>query len=178
MTTPVVLTGQLNELVLVSNSAKNVSAATINEILQKTPGGNTLGIDPEDTSTFHSYDVRTGICLVTNPNCTVENVFEALKRYPAPGATGESIYDGAITDVVIGPFGAGPVVHYLDRRINQRERRSAKLQEWNFARHLWQREFLLLQSGRSWGEFRCVVSAYSECDQILYGRMQLKVARA
>jgi hypothetical protein len=114
MNTPVVLTGQLNELVLVSNSAKNVTLATINDILQKTPGGNTLGIDPGNTATFHSYDVRTGICLVTNPNCTVENVFEALKRYPAPGATGESIYDGATTNVTIGPFGAGPVVHYLD----------------------------------------------------------------
>jgi hypothetical protein len=90
MTTPVVLTGQLNELVLVSNAAKSVSIDTINDILQKTPGGNTLGIDPGDASTFHSYDVRTGICLVTNPNCTVENVFEALKKYPAQGATGES----------------------------------------------------------------------------------------
>src|SRR3954469_2468862 len=120
MTTPVVLTGQLNELVLVSNSAKNLTVATINDILQKTPGGNTLGIDPGDTSTFHSYDVRTGICLVTNPSCTVENVFEALKRYPAPGATGESIYDGAITDVAIGPFGAGPVVQDIPGEFLQR----------------------------------------------------------
>jgi hypothetical protein len=108
---PVTLTGQIGEVIAVSNAVKGLNKDTINQILLNTPGGDKLGISP-DLPNFHQYDVRTGVCVITNPNCTIENVFEALKRFPAPGATGEPVYNGAITDVT--PLNLGPVVHYVN----------------------------------------------------------------
>jgi len=60
---------------------------------------------------YHEYSVRTPICnKLLNPNCNVETVYGALRRFPAPGATGQvQVNENDITNVAF----LGSVYHLI-----------------------------------------------------------------
>lgn len=59
----------------------------------------------------HDYQVRNTICKKGDKGCSLRNVYEAVRRYPAPGADRENpVTTGSETNV----YGLGPVRHEVD----------------------------------------------------------------
>jgi len=62
------------------------------------------------TNSYHEYFVAHFICNTSNPQCTKDNVYTALRLAPAPGVTlTEPVQNGDKSDVF--PF--GPVITYV-----------------------------------------------------------------
>jgi hypothetical protein len=68
---------------------------------------------------YHYYQLNNYICNTKQPYCTSDNVFQELKRYPAPGWDGsKSVTHGEIS--TIGPLAiGGKVVHVVDTKNQQ-----------------------------------------------------------
>jgi hypothetical protein len=99
----ITLTGAIGEFVLVTNAVKNLSASSI-------PRYRTLRRRPQWTK-FSLLRSSEWNLYVTNPGCSWESVFDALRRFAAPGLLGnEPVLDGSTTYVP----GLGPVIHYVD----------------------------------------------------------------
>jgi hypothetical protein len=68
---------------------------------------------------YHYYELNNDICSTTKPECTTDNVFIELKKYPAPGWDGsKSVKNGGVSE--IGPLGVGgSVIHVVDEKNKQ-----------------------------------------------------------
>jgi hypothetical protein len=63
-----------------------------------------LGLAP------HQYTVTDFICYAAQSGCTPQNVFNQLRRYPAPFSNGNPVNTGDVSDIP----GLGRVVHTVD----------------------------------------------------------------
>ncbi|MFD1215711.1 RHS repeat-associated core domain-containing protein [Microbulbifer celer] len=70
--------------------------------------------DPQFNSNdpnYHEYELRTQICHTMTTSCTAQNVYSALKRFPAPGYDGtSSVENGQVANVP----GLGHVTHIVN----------------------------------------------------------------
>ncbi len=65
-----------------------------------------------NASNYHFYEMETTICITLNAACTVDKVFEALRRFPAPGwDSSKLVNSGDITAIKFLGFSSGGVVH-------------------------------------------------------------------
>lgn len=58
----------------------------------------------------HEYHSTEWVVRVTAPNVTADLVYEGLLAYPAPGASGVPVSNGATSLL----FGGNPVIHYTN----------------------------------------------------------------
>ncbi|PVM90329.1 RHS repeat domain-containing protein [Caulobacter endophyticus] len=58
----------------------------------------------------HFYAVFTPICI--GSECSAEEVFDCIKKHPAPGATGRPVTNGSITNVNVANIVKGDVMHF------------------------------------------------------------------
>lgn len=70
----------------------------------------TMGLDLSNPH-MHRYEVKSTICYTSNPNCTPMNVYDALKKYPAPFVFNAN---GVAQDEVSHVTGFGPVRHVVN----------------------------------------------------------------
>lgn len=65
-----------------------------------------------EASNYHFYEMETTICVTLNAACTVDKVFEALRRFPAPGWNSSKLVNsGDRTTIKFLGFSGGGVVH-------------------------------------------------------------------
>ena len=85
------------------------------------PAAQAAGTEKYDTNHkyYHYYQLNNDICNIKQPSCTSDNVFQELKRYPAPGWDGsKSVTNGEIS--TIGPLAiGGKVIHVVDTKSQQ-----------------------------------------------------------
>jgi RHS repeat-associated protein len=66
-------------------------------------------------SNYHFYEMETTICITLNAACTVDKVFEELRRFPAPGwDSSKLVNSGDRTTIKFLGFSGGGVVHTVN----------------------------------------------------------------
>ncbi|GJE72722.1 hypothetical protein [Methylorubrum podarium] len=85
--------------------------------ITKIAGYQNLGIDPNAAS-FHKHEIKTFVCLVSNPNCTPDNIHRLMRENPAPFVSyksGQCVNSGDVSTIIgTGILGVGQIVHYVD----------------------------------------------------------------
>lgn len=63
---------------------------------------------------YHYYELHNNICSTKNPNCTQDNVYQELKKFPAPGWDGSrAVKNGDVSEIGFVGMG-GKVKHIVD----------------------------------------------------------------
>lgn len=107
-----------SEMMSVGDSLNRVLSDAVNLLV---PAAQASDQSKYDTSHkyYHYYQLNNDICNTKEPSCTSDNVFQELKRYPAPGWDGsKSVINGEVS--TIGPLAiGGGVVHVVDDKNKQ-----------------------------------------------------------
>lgn len=63
---------------------------------------------------YHYYELHNNICSTKNPECTEDNVYQELKKFPAPGWDGSgTVKNGDVSEIGFAGMG-GKVKHIVD----------------------------------------------------------------